>query len=214
MRPWQYRQRQLVFPFERQLESEIRCRNTVISLGINYPPTEEQVEEAGRILRRRYPKHSPETFSFLSRVSFQKAFAYMRGLVAGEQNRITGGCGSVSSVIPAFRALQTREMTEWSRIASWIVLNHDNPWSPFGFQKQRTFWEQAMREAEFRDFEDVDKFMPLNAFAVAQRESKRKRNIAMRHNARTHLQRLHRHSPPPSQELRDMIVAEIEADVG
>lgn len=84
-------------------------------------------------------------FEFLAEMSFEDAFAYVKGLVLCEDSGCewTPNPGSTTLVIPAFAQIRRRPISEWAAIANWIVCNHDNPYSPFNFRRTRDHWIAA-----------------------------------------------------------------------
>jgi hypothetical protein len=147
-------------------------------------------------------------FDFLIDLTFPEAFNYAKGLVRSEQAHLSPYQGSTSLVIWAFNALQRRPMSEWAKIAVWIVQNHNNPYSPFNFRRTKDYCEEAMREVD-------DPIEILRRAAEIERAYQaRKDATAERQTVREQIAKLKKGISPESPELRQRMIEEMEREAG
>lgn len=186
-------------------------REILIKCGSHSAPLQQPDDTLLRSIPAAYYRwlgsNRTEGFAFLAEVSFDEAFAFIRGLSLAEQLRLSPFPGSTSLLIPAFQACQRRGERETAEIADWIVKHHDNPYTPFNFQRTRAYWESAAQGSgsAMETLERVRKLEHLEARAKERR--------ARSHEVTDAIQRLHKGDAPPPGPIRDSIVAELERQI-
>jgi hypothetical protein len=185
---------------------------TLINVGACFDSDEEAAMNLACSIPHEYFRSLAESrydrFDFLIDLPFPEAFNYTKGLVRCEEARLSPYPGSTSLVIWAFNALQRRQMSEWTKIAVWIVQNHNNPYSPFNFQRTRDHWEEAMREL------DVPIEIARRATYIERAYQLRKDATAERHAVRDQITKLKKGVSPESAELRQRMIEEMEREAG
>jgi hypothetical protein len=184
---------------------------TLVEVGARFDSDEEAALNLARSISSEYFLSldlSPATFGFLTDLPFADAFNYVKGLVRCEEARLSQSGGSVSLVIWAFHSLRQRPIGEWAEIAVWIVQNHNNPYSPFNFQRTRDHWVAAMREAG----SPIE--IAHRAADIERAYEARKRATAERQAIREHIAKLKKGVSPESPELRQRMIEEMEREAG
>lgn len=183
-----------------------RLITDIIEIGQSTSFEQESVLGVSTECFRDFAK--PSGFEFLAEIQFTAAFAFIRGLVYCEEAGVCTYPGSVSLVIRAFKVLQTRPRSEWVGIVIWIIQNHQNPWSPFGFQRTRDHWEMAMRES-------IDPMRIADrAYELEVEYYVRKQVIAENQYIRERLHQLGKIQAPASPEIRHRMIEEMEREAG
>jgi hypothetical protein len=168
----------------------------------------EVLPEVPRAYFELLGKSRGKEFEFLAESDFERAFCFIKGLVACEMRQMSPYGGSVSLVISAFSVIRSRLKSEWAVIADWIVQNHPNPWSPFNFRKAREQWESARLEVA----DPVE--IALRASELEREYDERKCITRDRQIIREHIQKLGKESPPSLESIRQQIVEELEREAG
>jgi len=147
---------------------------------------------------------NPKSFLFLHDLPFQQVKAFVRAVAKAESQGICRFRGSVSLLIPAYVACCRRPVEESAAIADWIVLNHENPYTPFNFRQTRAYWESARRNSS----------SPAETHRRVK-ECERLSEIARRHRAVKHavtegINRLHLGEAPVLEQIRQSMINEME----
>jgi hypothetical protein len=145
-----------------------------------------------------------ESLAFLSEIPFQSALAFVRALTHAEKIRSCPFPGSVSLLIHAFHSCRERPIEEVAAIADWIVMNHDNPYTPFNFRRTRDYWETARRSS----LSAIETFHRVQEMEEA--ETRDRSNRARKHEVLDGINRLTNGAAPSSPDLRDRMIEEME----
>lgn len=87
-------------------------------------------------------------FECIRQMSLENAESMVRGLAIAEEFGYSESGGSVSLVNWSFNVFrQIHPLTDWARLADWIVLHTTNPYIPFNFQRTRHQWECCREES-------------------------------------------------------------------
>ena len=196
----------------RSLKKMKQHTQTIIAIGRSFDPDDDQTLALARTIPCTYFQNLAEgrfnEFDFLVDLPFGDAFDFIKGMVRCEELRISPYPGSTSLVIWAFNAIRRRPMDEWTKIAVWIVQNHDNPYSPFNFRRTRDHWEVALRES------DNPIEIATRADEIEQSYQAKKHATAHRQAVRERIDKLNKGEVPESAEIRQRMIEELEREAG
>jgi len=150
----------------------------------------------------------PSSFAFLSDMPFPSVLAFVRALALAEKKKFCPFPGSVSLLIPTYFACHSRTIEEVAAIADWIVANHENPYTPFNFQRTRDYWEAA-QQGSSSPVETMCRVREMEAEEVRAKTAR-----AKRHEVREAIKRLQKGVSPDSPDSRDRMLHEMERDIG
>lgn len=163
------------------------------------------------ILRNYFCKliqEHPNRFNFLADLPYYDVFCYTKGMVRCEEFHISPYSGKFSLVIQAFREIQGRPMDEWTKIALWIVQNHNNQYSPFGNTRTYANWRIALHKfsdpihiAEFAD--ELERLYQAKMRAEVECQAIKER-----------VDQLNKGKVPESAEVRERMIEELEKKAG
>ena len=158
------------------------------------PPTVYRVLHEGR----------PSSFAFLAELPLAEVQAFVRALSRAEVMKLCPYPGSVSLLIPAFVACRSRLDDEYAAIADWIVVNHENPYTPFNFRRTRAYWAAA-RTGSPSPTETFRRVRSMESNEAHEKAARRNR-----HEARECISRLGKGESPSSPALREKMLHEME----
>ena len=91
-------------------------------------------------------------FGWLREMTWEDASAVVKALTRLEEERLTKGGGSVSSINSAFQILLARDPVQAMELAGWVVRHSRNPYVPFVFRKTREIFISVLKQC--RDSKD------------------------------------------------------------
>jgi hypothetical protein len=87
-------------------------------------------------------------FDCICEMPHEQAAALIRGLAIAEEFGYSESGGSVSLVNWSFNVFRRiHPLSDWARLADWIVVHTTNPYIPFNFQRTRNQWKHCRERA-------------------------------------------------------------------